>query len=272
MAKSMNSLRQIGIWMQAYSSDNREFILPSQFDYSNNPYTGKVRSGHRDHRRRAPGDVDRHPLDDPRPRRSRGFQRLGVDVSLRLAGCRVLRSGSSTSTATRCVHPPRTRESRPAASWRPTHAVRARGRGSRRARLLRRQRLLRRPAGSLRSHRARRRRWYTNGQIARPRPLDVPGGLLRRRDDCRRAPRRSTATAAPDTLIRCEVDFRYNGLCLMLFLDGHVSPEATWRDLERAADQAVRSRLQGPRPRRLNWTPRAVHPRDRPEHTARAVR
>ena len=29
-----------------------------------------------------------------------------------------------------------------------------------------------------------------------------------------------------------QVDFRYNGQCLMLFLDGHVRPEAAWRDLD----------------------------------------
>jgi prepilin-type N-terminal cleavage/methylation domain-containing protein/prepilin-type processing-associated H-X9-DG protein len=32
----------------------------------------------------------------------------------------------------------------------------------------------------------------------------------------------------PDTV---EVDFRYNGVCLMLFLDGHVAPQEPWRDL-----------------------------------------
>jgi prepilin-type N-terminal cleavage/methylation domain-containing protein/prepilin-type processing-associated H-X9-DG protein len=32
----------------------------------------------------------------------------------------------------------------------------------------------------------------------------------------------------PDHL---EVDFRYNGVCLMLFLDGHVAPQEPWREL-----------------------------------------
>lgn len=34
----------------------------------------------------------------------------------------------------------------------------------------------------------------------------------------------------PESLL--QVDFRYNDLCLMLFLDGHVSPEARWPTLE----------------------------------------
>ncbi|MDY7107945.1 MAG: hypothetical protein SYC29_04845 [Planctomycetota bacterium] len=45
MTKSMNNLKQISLWMRQYSSDNAEYILPSQFNYSNNPYPGKVRSG-----------------------------------------------------------------------------------------------------------------------------------------------------------------------------------------------------------------------------------
>lgn len=44
MVKSMANMRQIATWMQLYSTDNREFILPSQFDYSDNSYPGKVRS------------------------------------------------------------------------------------------------------------------------------------------------------------------------------------------------------------------------------------
>ncbi len=44
MTTSMSNLRQIGIWMRMYSADNREFIVPSLFDYSNNTYQGKVRA------------------------------------------------------------------------------------------------------------------------------------------------------------------------------------------------------------------------------------
>ena len=44
MTKSMANMRQIATWMRLYSSDNREFIVPSQFDYNDNSYPGKVRS------------------------------------------------------------------------------------------------------------------------------------------------------------------------------------------------------------------------------------
>ncbi|MCH8151317.1 MAG: prepilin-type N-terminal cleavage/methylation domain-containing protein [Planctomycetes bacterium] len=44
MTKSMSNMRQIGQWMRMYSSDNREFIVPSQFNYEDSSYRGKVRS------------------------------------------------------------------------------------------------------------------------------------------------------------------------------------------------------------------------------------
>ncbi len=44
LAKSQSNLRQIGTYLRAYSSDNREFIVPAAFDYRNNPYPGNVRT------------------------------------------------------------------------------------------------------------------------------------------------------------------------------------------------------------------------------------
>ena len=51
MTKSMSNMRQIGSWMSLYSSENRDFVLPSQFNYNfdsgcgpNDGYDGKVRS------------------------------------------------------------------------------------------------------------------------------------------------------------------------------------------------------------------------------------
>ena len=43
LTKSMANMRQIAGWMTLYSSDNRDFVLPSQFDYSANRYRGHVR-------------------------------------------------------------------------------------------------------------------------------------------------------------------------------------------------------------------------------------
>ena len=44
LAKSQSNLRQIYTFMSGYSTDNREFVVPSQFDYRNSSYKGKVRS------------------------------------------------------------------------------------------------------------------------------------------------------------------------------------------------------------------------------------
>ncbi len=44
MAKSMSNMRQIGAWMKLYSGDNRDSIVPSQFNYQEASYPGKVRS------------------------------------------------------------------------------------------------------------------------------------------------------------------------------------------------------------------------------------
>ena len=44
MTKSMAHMRQIAGWMTMYSSDNRDTVLPSQFNYSQDSYPGKVRS------------------------------------------------------------------------------------------------------------------------------------------------------------------------------------------------------------------------------------
>src|SRR6185436_21014741 len=46
MAKSQSRLKEIGTWMRSYSSENREYIVPSQFDYTAAAanYPVKVRS------------------------------------------------------------------------------------------------------------------------------------------------------------------------------------------------------------------------------------
>ena len=44
MTKSMAHMRQIAGWMNLYSSDNRDTVLPSQFNYSLDSYPGRVRS------------------------------------------------------------------------------------------------------------------------------------------------------------------------------------------------------------------------------------
>ncbi len=44
MTTSMSHMKQIAGWLALYAGDNRDFVIPSQFDYSPNAYPGKVRS------------------------------------------------------------------------------------------------------------------------------------------------------------------------------------------------------------------------------------
>lgn len=44
MTKSSANMKQVGTWIRLYAQDNRETIVPSQFDYSADAYPGKVRS------------------------------------------------------------------------------------------------------------------------------------------------------------------------------------------------------------------------------------
>ncbi len=44
MTKSMAHLRQVAGWLTLYADDHRDFVIPSQFDYSADAYPGKVRS------------------------------------------------------------------------------------------------------------------------------------------------------------------------------------------------------------------------------------
>jgi len=46
LADSMARMRQVGTWMRLYATDNRDYVLPSQFDNTDNTqYPGKVRTG-----------------------------------------------------------------------------------------------------------------------------------------------------------------------------------------------------------------------------------
>ena len=44
MATSMSRMRQVSLWMSSYSSDHKDIIVPSYFDYSGFTHPGKVRS------------------------------------------------------------------------------------------------------------------------------------------------------------------------------------------------------------------------------------
>ncbi|MHC4107079.1 MAG: type II secretion system protein [Planctomycetota bacterium] len=65
MAESMSNLKQIAASMRLYSGENREFIVPSQFnyDYTGDQYRGKVR---------APVDPDGNPVAPNQGERHKG--------------------------------------------------------------------------------------------------------------------------------------------------------------------------------------------------------
>jgi type II secretory pathway pseudopilin PulG len=43
-ATSQNNMRQLATWMRSYAVDNRDYVVPSLFDYSGDKYKGRVRS------------------------------------------------------------------------------------------------------------------------------------------------------------------------------------------------------------------------------------
>lgn len=77
-------------------------------------------------------------------------------------------------------------------------------------------------------------RWYVNGQIKAPdRSMYLVDSLAGETIEAEPEPfdtiTDTDGNGYPDYL---EVDFRYNGdVCLMLFLDGHSTPEPTWDNL-----------------------------------------
>lgn len=236
MAKSMNRMRQIAVWMQGYASDNRETILPSRFDYSANPHPGQVRSapnptlgdqyegtwsdilwtvnevgsfpgleaglGH-DYRYDSPdtavyaelGDYDQSPFRAAAPNRDQVAGGSGP----RPFGCGAQEIGEPGYFAANDFF--NARPDAPGAT----------------------------AAG----------RWIATGQIRAPdRGLylvdsfagEIIGGEA---DVCDGTPIGAeadfdfSAADAPGT-----VDFRYNGICLILFLDGHQAQEAQWTDID----------------------------------------
>lgn len=75
-------------------------------------------------------------------------------------------------------------------------------------------------------------KWYTTGQIKAPeRSMYLVDSLAGETIEPLPAPFDAgnlNANGIPTTL---EVDFRYSGVCLMMYLDGHNKPEGPWKDL-----------------------------------------
>jgi prepilin-type N-terminal cleavage/methylation domain-containing protein len=223
MTKSMSNLKQIQLWMTLYSSDNRETILPSQFDYSNDPYEGKVRqqlsdtalgSAHAgtwtdilwtlyaDDKNKLVADgppVLNYRYDSP----DKAFYDAvgGWDGNTFRAG------GQNTQDVIGGTGPKPfgtgAQEAGEPGYFAANNFFDATGQGD------------------------AVEEWYATGQIRYPgRSMYLVDSFAGEIIEDEEPPFDDTAN--PPTI---EVDFRYGDLCLMLFLDGHIDPEGPWTDL-----------------------------------------
>src|SRR5688572_1310158 len=249
MATSMNRMRQIATFMQLYSSENREYIVPSQFDYADAAATFPVKVRSHDelgtlrykgtwtdilwtyhdlgksqvlvgaafddgeYRYDSPGkavydevpDYDESPFRSAAPN-SRNFP-AGFYPGTPLAeGALPFGPGAQELGMPGFFAANNFFNAAPDAPiynpWDPPASAQG--------------------------------RWYTTGQIKVPdRSMYLVDSLAGETID----PVVDGATADPynnsDELEpkKIEVDFRYNGACLMLYLDGHMDPESAWRNL-----------------------------------------
>ncbi|MCZ6736130.1 MAG: prepilin-type N-terminal cleavage/methylation domain-containing protein [Planctomycetota bacterium] len=231
MTKSMSNMRQIGTWMRMYSSDNREFIVPSQFDYSYPDcptcYRGKVRSAAtpplgEQHKGTwtdilwtvFAGGVFPTGQADPQGYDYR-FDSPDQDLYDRLGGDL---ENPFRSAALNTRNAPGGAGPGPFGTPGPT------------------------PFGSGAQERGQpgyfaannffnadqevdpEARFYTTGQIKAPeRSMYLVDSIAGETIEDEPEPFQAGPTL--------EVDFRYSGVCVMLFLDGHVEPVGQWQDI-----------------------------------------
>jgi hypothetical protein len=230
----MNRMRQVGVWMRAYSLDNRDLILPSQFDYSENPYSGTVRTGQLAYGgpqnvgtwadilwaeneiiplSQANG-IDNYRYDSP----DYLFYRVWAAWD-----DNPLRSSAPNSKNT------------PGVSGDPGTDALALPWGDGAQEIgypgyfAANNFFDSRPDSDVDEDGNRRPLWYSNGQISRPDQsmylVDSFAGEVI--EDTIEA----WSNLPEDGDDATHVDFRYNGLCLMLFMDGHVDPVNSWLEL-----------------------------------------
>jgi len=245
MVQSMNNMRQIGTWMRNYSSENRDFILPSEFNYSANPSPGKVRSI-------AP---------------STGGLNRGSWADILWTTQDELRIATETNAASPVPLDPYRYDSpddvlydafgdgafrNPLRSTAPNSRDFQNGDGTARPHG--------RGAFSLgnpgyfaannffNANPAEGGQFYTNGQIKLPeRSVYLVDSVAGETIEPAEAPWDSSgligAGAVDVTMTDLEVDFRYNNNCLMLFLDMHVGPVNAWGTLcDLEVDKQIRVR------------------------------
>jgi prepilin-type N-terminal cleavage/methylation domain-containing protein len=229
MTQSLSRMRQIGLWVREYATDNRDTVLPSEFDYAGNPNPGKVRSspdvpqgephegtwadilwtvnalGPIGEDTKSEGiDVDgvyNYPFDSPDETYYRGS---GADW---------------TGNPLRAVAP----NSRDTPQGNIAEPF---GEGARESGL----------PGFFAANNffdASEGQWWSMGQIRFPdRAMYLVDSFAGETIDPSPGPFAAAVDWSPASgMPPPQVDFRYNNQCLMLFLDGHTTPQDRWLDI-----------------------------------------
>jgi type II secretory pathway pseudopilin PulG len=234
MAKSLNNLKQISVWMNQYSADNREAIVPSQFDYSDPSitYKGPVRSI-------APPDPNYGGIHE-----GTWTDILWTTFELGRFAQAALPPPDGMSYDYRFDSPDKPLYDLPGMDFESPfraggdNTTNAQGGG------------VMTPFGSGAQEKGRPGFFAANDFFnARPDSPNPDGGQFYTRAQIKRPDQSmylvdsfAGETIAPlppqyqlDPLPNpptCEVDFRYSGVCLMLMLDGHVDQQGKWKDLD----------------------------------------
>jgi hypothetical protein len=256
MAKSQTRLKDIATYMRNYSAENREYIVPSRFDYTASAanYAVKVRSD---------------------PALPAGERHVGTWTDILwtqndLGKSVINSSGSGSADKYRYDSPDQDLYRNEDADWSPFRSSEANshdfaagngipiglpgGTGATESGqpgyFAANNFFNTDPAAATWPGAVTPPQWYVMGQIKAPdRSMHVVDSLAGETIDPFNLPWDNPSVdpgataAAPDL----QVDFRYNGACLMLFLDGHTSAEAPWvtlDELEAARKIKVRNLTQ----------------------------
>ncbi len=234
MAKSQTRLKQVFTFMQSYTSENREYIVPSHFDYSLSAatYAVKVRSNS------ALG-----------PQQYRG---TWTDILWTYSGLgtrQALVDASDAANLEKYVYdsPDRAAYESDADFESPFRSSAANSRNFAPGDGIAKPFGLGATEQGLPGYFAANgffnstlnsnSNWFVTGQIKSPDRsmyiVDSAAGETIEPDGAVNGPWDNPAVdgSAASVSTNLEVDFRYNGACLMLFLDGHSSAEGPWRDL-----------------------------------------
>lgn len=246
MTKSMSNMRQIGRWMRMYSSDNREFIVPSQFNYSYPDcptcYRGKVRSA-----ADPPlGDQHKGTWSDILwtvfeggvfPEAGVPVANGGLDYDYRfdspdkklydLVGGDLENPFRSAALNKRNAPAGGGTGPAPIGDADPTPF------GSGAQEIGRPGYFAANNFFDSRDPDEGGNGWFSTGQIKAPeRSMYLVDSVAGETIEDEPEPFQAGPTlGTPGSVPTLEVDFRYSGVCLMLFLDGHVEPVGQWQDI-----------------------------------------